>query len=112
MEPYVKKVLAATAGTRFGAMIRCAYGVERDAQPRFIGRASITSDGFLMWSFVTASGEHKSGAFAGDAESYFANVVGLIRHLNLTADDRAEFSCKMQEAIGADWRPKASAWNR
>lgn len=104
MEKHVKDILAATRGTRFGAMIRAAYGLEREALPRFEGTASITSDGFLLWNFVTSDGDYKHGAFAGDAESYFANVSGLTRHLKLSGDARADFSCKMQEAIDKDWR--------
>lgn len=99
------KLHAATAGTRFGAMIDCAYGKNRDATPRFVGKATITSDGFLMWSFVDRHGEGHSGAFSGGYGDYVDNMHGLARHLDLKPrDEMADFYAAMKAAIGQDYR--------
>lgn len=101
---YLDKLLAATAGTQFGAIIRCAYDLERDACPRFVGRATVTSDGFLMCSFVDRHGEGHSGAFVGSASDLQRNIDGVTRHCKLSASDAAEFRAKLAAWIATDYR--------
>lgn len=99
------EVLAATTGTQFGAIIRCAYDLERDARPRFTGKASVTSDGFVMCSFVDKRGEAHSGAFVGSADDLEHNIAGLIAYCKMSADEAKSFRDVMAAWIGDDWRP-------
>lgn len=101
---YLDKALAATAGTQFGAIIRCAYDLERDACPRFVGKASITSDGFVMCSFVDRHGEGHMGAFVGSARDLSANIAGLIRHCSMKADEAEAFRAKLNAWVATDYR--------
>lgn len=101
--------LAATRGTRFGAMIqealRCVSrlpdGTSRDqSPPRFVGHATRTSDGFLMCNYISREGDYHMGAFVGSEADLDGNVAGLIRHLS------------MDEANAADFRAVMKGWVR
>lgn len=98
------KVLAATDGTKFGAIIRCALGVERDAAPRFEGKAHVTSDGYVMCSFVTSDGHYKHGAFVGALTDLDLNLVGLSKHLGMTPSEYNALTAIVTGWIGKDWR--------
>lgn len=94
------KLAAPTRGSKFGAIIDAAYGQERDAIPRFAGRATATSDGFLMCHFVDRNGEGHMGAFVGSLSDLQRNVAGLSDHLNLSAAERAEFRTAISAWVG------------
>lgn len=87
------KALAATRGSQFGAIIRCALG--RDAGqttgPRFVGKANITSDRFIMCNFIDSNGQFRHGAFVGAFDDLTRNYRGLSDHLKLNDKDRAAF---------------------
>jgi len=51
------KILAVTKNSKFGSILRCALNVERDALPRFTGKAIVTSDGFVMATFISSDGD-------------------------------------------------------
>ncbi len=88
MTPNLKiKILAATVGTKFGAILRCALDTERDLTPRFIGSATVTSDGFVMCSFIDSNGTFHPGAFVGALSDIDLNASGLRKHLSLNADE-------------------------
>lgn len=89
------KILAATNGRQLGAMIRCAYNIERDACPRYTGHPSVTSDGFIMCDFVGRDGDGHWGAFVGAHSDYIRNVHGVADHCKLTARQRASFLAVM-----------------
>lgn len=95
------KLLACTRGTQLGAIIACALGVERDAVPRFCGKAMLTSDGFIMCNFVDRDGFGHLGAFVGSLDDFDRNVVGVAAHCKLNADDRAMFFQVMDDWCGA-----------
>lgn len=99
-----RKALLATAGTQFGAIIRCALGIERDATPRFVGKASVTSDGFVMCDFVDWRGDGHMSAFVGSFGDLTGNVSGLSDHLNMTAEERQAFRDLIKAWVGTDWR--------
>ncbi len=98
------KILQASKGSQLGAIIRCAYGIERDAMPRFEGKASVTSDGYVMCNFVARNGDHHMGAFVGDMADFERNVEGIAKHCALDADERKAFLATMRGWIGTDWR--------
>lgn len=98
------KAIRATEGTQFGAIIRCALGVEGLLVPRFVGKAVITSDGFVQCSFVTRDGEHKHMAFVGAWSDVERNMEGLAAHLKLTRAQAVEFADVIQAWISIDYR--------
>lgn len=81
--------------SRFGAMMRCILmGRDQSLEPgwpRFIGKASRTSDNLLMWDFLTASGDYHHGALAGSWEDFMGNVLGIMKHLRW---------CRLKQANG------------
>src|ERR1700744_4954330 len=66
------KGLAAPRGTQFGAIIRCALGVDagQTVGPRFVGKATKTSDGYVLCDFITRDGQYKMKAFVGSFDDF------------------------------------------
>lgn len=99
MTPELKtKILAATRGTQTGAILACIFGEDREAEPRFEGKAIVTSDGFLMANFVDRNGAYHHGAFVGAVSDLDENLLRLKRHMDLT---NAEYNALT--ALAADW---------
>jgi hypothetical protein len=93
-----RNALLATNGSHLGAILRCALGVERNVIPRFNGRASLTSDGYLLCDFTDRNGFDRMGAFVGSLQQLRDNISGLAEHLRLT-DSEAQ----ALRAIFAQW---------
>ena len=81
---HLKTVLDATKGTRFGAILACAImsddqgdELEMEGKPHFRGKGTVTPDGYLMWDLVTAEGDYKAGAFAGEWQDFTTNMRQL-----------------------------------
>ena len=70
------RALAATRGTQLGAIIACSLSLPRSS-PMFNGKASITSDGFVMCDFTDTAGVTHMGAFVGAVSDLNRNVEGL-----------------------------------
>jgi hypothetical protein len=99
------KAVLATRGSKFGAIIKSALGLgEGENGPRFSGKASITSDGFVMCNFIDAHGELHFGAFVGDVSDLTNNFEGLSKHLGLTPRDKTELKAALDGWIGTDYR--------
>lgn len=96
------KAMAATRGTQLGAIIACAIGREIEG-PRFWGKASITSDGYVMCNFTRADGENHMGAFVGSARDLVSNVRGLADHLSLAGQDRIELFKAVRDWVSLDY---------
>ena len=96
-----QKLLAATRGSRIGAMLRAALGVERNAIPRFVGKASLTSDDYIICHFVDTHGDNHMGAFAGGYDDFQRNVRGLMDHCSLNKVEREQFAALMNDWVGA-----------
>lgn len=104
---WVAEIVACTQGTQLGAIARCALesiDFPNDRTPRFVGKASITSDGFIMCSFVTAQGESKPCAFVGSVSDLERTAIGVADHLELVKADRLAWFAKVREWIATDWR--------
>lgn len=91
ISPAIQHAIDASRGSQTGAIVACAFGVDRDHKPRFTGHANVTSDGFVMCNFVTKDGEAKWGAFVGAYSDFKRNIEGLIKFAKLEGDDRATF---------------------
>jgi hypothetical protein len=101
---WAEKAFAATAGRQLGAILHCALGVEQSGA-HFVGKASVTSDGFVMCDFVDANGQYRMGAFVGSLSDLSRNTFGLAEHLDLTPPEAAELRATLLGAwIGKDWR--------
>lgn len=99
------KCVLATRGSQFGAIIECAFGVGKgETTPRFVGNASVTSDGFIMCDFIDRNGQYRRGAFVGGVDDLDRNVRGLIGHLKLLAPEAVEFEAAIKAWVGKDWR--------
>ncbi len=96
------KAIAATSGTQLGAIIACAFGREIPA-PHFNGKASITSDGFVMCDFTRYNGEYHMGALVGSASDLVRNMRGLAEHLKLRNDERTELFKAVRNWISLDY---------
>lgn len=96
------KALAATKGTRFGAILNAAMGKTIDA-PRFNGKAAITSDGFVMCSFTSSDGREHYGAFVGAASDLVQNATGLAAHLSLNDAERKELFALVRGWVETDY---------
>ena len=70
MTPELKtKILSATRGTKLGAILRCAMGMnELGVAPRFVGKASVTSDSFIMCDLIDSDGNGHHLRFANDRD--------------------------------------------
>lgn len=98
------RLLAATNGSRLGAIARCALGRNADeSYPAFTGKASVTSDGFIMCDFVDREGTPHMGAFVGAVDDLRTNVLGVAAHLKLTEAERAAWFKVVQEWIAIDY---------
>ena len=113
------RITQASRGTQTGAIVACALKREIPA-PHYIGRASVTSDGFLMCSCAAANGAHHMGAFVGSLSDLIENCVKLSKHVKLTVHEQAEFCDSMVEWIdglsdysnGRDKLRRALTWKK
>ena len=101
--------LAAADGTQTGAILRCALNRNTEAVPRFEGKASVTSDGFIMCSFVGRNGEGHMGAFVGAYDDLLRNLGKLAAHVEKYGKVKVDHKA-MLDAIDAwisvDYRSK------
>jgi hypothetical protein len=102
MTDWKTKAMKATAGSRFGAVLAAALGAKITA-PCFCGKASVTSDGYVMASFTSADGSYHMGAFVGSAADLVRNTLGLAKHLQLNAADRDELYATVRSWVAADY---------
>ena len=111
MTPELKaKILSATRATRLGAILACAMGDDSyNEEPHFVGKASVTSDGYLMCDAVDDRGDYRHGAFVGALESFDRNLLGLAEHLDLAMSQREELFALGASWIGKDWRSSPQA---
>jgi hypothetical protein len=104
LEQWKEDLLDATDGTRTGAIARCALGRNTEhLYPRFTGKASITSDRYVMCSFVDRNGCFRHDAFVGGVEELTANIVGVADYLRLSPPQRAEWFTICRAWIAMDY---------
>jgi hypothetical protein len=98
------RVINLTHGTQSGAILRYILGHSNDECPRFEGKASITSDGFVMCNFVDKDGNRHMGAFVGDAEGLDSTHKNVVSHFKLTEEEADRLSTAIDGWVGKDWR--------
>jgi hypothetical protein len=109
-----EKTVEATRDTMFGAIVAEALelakefpaGYTRSDNQRYVGTASIMSDGFLICSYVDAHGNYHSGAFIGSVEDLEQNIVRFPQHIRMTLEERKAFYRIMRKWISLDYRGK------
>ena len=97
------KALAATNGSRFGAIVAAALD-ETIPAPCYTSKATVTSDGFVMADFTDKDGNGHMGAFVGSVDDVFANAQGLAKHLKLTTADSRALVDTINGWIATDYR--------
>lgn len=100
------RVFTATKGSKFGAILRCAMGIDNDNYPKFSGKCSVTSDGFVMCNFLDRNGIFHLGAFIGAWQDIENNINGLSIHLKLKEKEKKELFDSVNIWIGSDYRTK------
>lgn len=105
-----RKVIEATRGnqSQLGAIVICALGRKPKHPPRFLGPATITSDGYLIAQFQKRNGDYVSG-FIGSVEDFNNNLRGLADHCKLNDADRKAFFETMKQWIATDYRARDAA---
>jgi len=103
-------VLGAAQGTRTGALVRAALGRNKPTNyPRFLGRPTVTSDGFMVCNFADALGQGQNvRAFAGHIDEFAQNVRALADHCSLTGAERSGLFTAIVLWIGTDY--SGGAW--
>ena len=107
MKAWQAKALSATRGTKLGAILACVLNEVHDTAPtapRFIGKASVTSDGFVMCAFIDRAGRCHHGALVGAVCELDANVAGLAEHLALKPAERVALRDSVTRWIEVDYR--------
>lgn len=102
MTDWKQRALAATRGSLFGAILSAATRTKIDA-PCFIGRATMTSDGFVMCNFLDANQEGHMGAFVCHSTDLVRNTINLASHLRLDDDDRGALFEVVRNWISVDY---------
>ena len=94
-----------THGTKTGTILRCIFRHENVGTPRFEGRASVTSDGFVMANFIDSDGRGHWGAFVGGLAEVTTNVMQAGRQFKLTPPEQAHLASELRAWwSGNDWR--------
>lgn len=107
MTPELKnKILrGCSTGGQLHAILACVLG-EGIPAPHYYGKASVTSDGFVMCSFVDRNGEGHSGAFVGSMGDLERNLDGLASFLHLSVAERDALWQAVEGWIAVDYRSR------
>lgn len=102
------RAVAATHGnqSQLGAILLACIKQNAKNPPRFLGKAIITSDSYVMCNFEARDGRLHVGAFVGSVRDLVDNFRGLADHLNLTTDERGEMFLAVRNWVMSDFRDK------
>lgn len=98
-----EKVLRASRGTQTGAVIAAILGREIPA-PCYLGKAFITSDGYVMCAFKTKTGETKPGAFVSDVAGVTDGLRAVVHHCKLTSEQATSLYNAAKAWVANDYR--------
>lgn len=93
-----------SGATQTHAIIACALDRDPMTTARFVGKATITSDGFIQCDFVDHDGQGRRGAFVGSWGELEANLIDLIHHLELGEPELAHLRALVKSWVGTDYR--------
>ena len=99
------KAVSATQGTQFGAIV-CAALDRKILSPCFVGKAIVTSDGYVMCDFIDRNAGYHLGAFVGSYEDLMNSVNGLAAHLKFTNLQKTSLQRVINLWIATDYRQR------
>jgi hypothetical protein len=97
-----EKLFTAYCHPQTHAIIAAMLDREPNTTARYVGKATITSDGFCMCSFVGADGIGHSNAFVGSWEEVEDNLQLVAEDLSIPEDETREL---VRNWIAQDYRP-------
>jgi hypothetical protein len=97
------EIVLETRGTQFGAVLACALGFDKNPAPCFVGKAIITSDGYVQCNFTGKDGRNHHGAFVGSVRDLVNNTKHAADHFKLGTEDRADLYKAVREWIATDY---------
>lgn len=103
-EGLANKIWEGSGATQTHAIIACALGRDPMTTARFVGKATITSDGFIMCDFIDHDGQGRRGAFVGSWGELEANLIQLARLLGLTTQEHHQVVELVESWVGKDYR--------
>jgi hypothetical protein len=104
---WINDLRLATQGSHFGAVLTVAFHWPvAKGWPAFDGRATLSSDGFLLCNFTEANGSGgHPGAFVGSLADLCRNLAGVAAHLALTVGARETLARVVADWIGSAYQP-------
>jgi hypothetical protein len=94
-----------SGATQMHAILACAMGRDPLTTARFVGKATVTSDGYIQCDFVDHDGTGRRSAFVGSYGELEANLQSLvIQHLGLGQDELQQATTLIESWIGTDYR--------
>jgi hypothetical protein len=97
------EIVLETRGTQFGAILACALGFDQAPTPKFVGKAIVTSDGFVQCNFVDKDGVSRHGAFVGSVGDLVRNTKHAADHFKLSTEDRADLFAAINGWIATNY---------
>lgn len=82
------------------AILSAMIGRDPVTTARYVGRATTTSDGFVMCNFVGANGDCHMGAFVSSYDEIERNVLSVADTLGFDDDERDEVQGLLDRWVG------------
>ena len=98
------KLYHGSGATQTHAIIACALGRDPMTTAKFVGKAIVTSDGFIQCDFIDHDGQGRRGAFVGSWGELEINLAGLIQHLGLGPAELQQLTKLVESWVGTDYR--------
>jgi hypothetical protein len=91
-------------GPQFHAILAALVGREPQTTAAYVGKATVTSDGYAMCAFRDGDGDCHHGAFVGSMADIERNIDGVAQHLELAGPELAELWALLDGWIATDYR--------
>lgn len=96
-----ERIYTQRVSPHFHAMLAAMLGREPLTSAKYVGKATVTSDGFIMCGFEDADGDYHHGAFVAGYSEVERNMVGLAKHLKVKED---KLLALLRSWIATDYR--------
>jgi hypothetical protein len=100
-QTYVDALYSARPDPQTHAIIAAMLGAEPKTSARYVGKAIVTSDGFVLCNFVGSDGVAHHGAFVGSMAELERNVKDVAAAVKVPA---AEVDKLISSWIATDYR--------